>query len=148
MFRRLIREESGIALGLAIVVVVLIGVMGAGLLVFVSSDLEAVVEVNQGQVAFETADAGIKVARRHLLGGSDPVEYDGVSNPTGTPPNPESSWSYSGMGRSFDFNGSTFNVKIQYLPPSRRPRHPLRIRPRKLFPPARRPSPTAETTTA
>lgn len=124
MFRRLIREESGIALGLAIVVVVLIGVMGAGLLVFVSSDLEAVVEVNQGQVAFETADAGLKAAHRHLLGGSDPVEYDGVNDPTGTPSNPESSWSYSGTGRSFGFNGSTFNVKIQHLPPVTAPATP------------------------
>ncbi len=124
MFRRLIREEQGVALGLAIVVVVLIGVMGAGLLVFVSSDLEAVVEVNQGQVAFETADAGVKAARRHLLGGSDPAEYDGVSSPTVTPPNLESSWSYSGAGKSFNFNGSTFNVKIQYLPPVTAPATP------------------------
>ncbi len=124
MFRRLVRDESGIALGMAIVVVVLIGVMGAGLLVFVGSDLKTVVEVNQGQVAFETADAGLKVDRRHLLGGSDPVEYDGVTNPAGTPPNPESAWSYSGTGRSFDFNGSTFNVKIQYLPPVTAPATP------------------------
>jgi hypothetical protein len=35
---------------------VLIGVMGAGLLVFVRNDLEAVVEVNLGQRAFNLAE--------------------------------------------------------------------------------------------
>lgn len=124
MFRRLIEDESGIALGLAVVVVVLVGVMGAGLLVFVGSDLEAVVEVNRGQKAFETADAGLKVARRHLLGGSDPVEYDGVNNPTGNPSNPESAWSYAGTGRNLNFDGNAFNVKIRYLPPVTAPATP------------------------
>ncbi len=64
---RLIRDEAGIALGLAVIMVVLIGVMGAGLLVFVRTNLEAVVEVNQGQRAFDIADAGVQDAKRHLL---------------------------------------------------------------------------------
>jgi hypothetical protein len=38
--------ESGVALGLAVIMILLIGVMGAGLLTFVWSDLETVVEVN------------------------------------------------------------------------------------------------------
>ena len=54
------------ALGLAVIMIVLIGVMGAGLLTFVRSDLEAVVEVNQGQRALSLADAGVQAARRQL----------------------------------------------------------------------------------
>ena len=53
-------------LGLTMVVIVLIGVMGAGLLTFVSTDLGTVIEVNRGQRAFEVADAGIGVAQRQL----------------------------------------------------------------------------------
>jgi type II secretory pathway pseudopilin PulG len=56
-------------MGLAVVVVVIVGVMGAGLLVFVRNDLEAVVEVNQGQRAFETADAGVQAAQQRLNSG-------------------------------------------------------------------------------
>ena len=66
MSGRLIREESGVALGLAIVLVVLIGAMGAGLLTVVVSDLEATLEANQGQRAFEMAEAGIEVAKVRL----------------------------------------------------------------------------------
>jgi hypothetical protein len=39
MIRRLLREERGMALGLAVIVVVIVGVMGAGLLTFVATDL-------------------------------------------------------------------------------------------------------------
>jgi type II secretory pathway component PulK len=54
------------ALGLAIIVVVVIGVMGAGLLTFAATDLQAVVAVNRGEQAFELAEAGIEVAKAHL----------------------------------------------------------------------------------
>ena len=66
MSGRLIREEAGVALGLAVVLVVLIGVMGAGLLTVVVSDLEATLEANQGQRAFEMAEAGVEVAKARL----------------------------------------------------------------------------------
>jgi type II secretory pathway component PulK len=66
MIRRLPCEERGMALGLAIIVVVVIGVMGAGLLTFVATDLQAVVAVNRGEQAFELAEAGIEVAKAHL----------------------------------------------------------------------------------
>lgn len=66
MLSRFIRDESGIALGLAVIMIVLIGVMGAGLLVFVRNDLEAVVEVNQGQRALEMANVGVEAAKKHL----------------------------------------------------------------------------------
>jgi hypothetical protein len=62
--------------------ILLIGVMGAGLLTFASKDLEAVLEVNQGQSAFEMAEAGVEAARQQLMGGvSDPTKYDGGTTP-------------------------------------------------------------------
>lgn len=72
---RLVRDESGIAMGLAVVLVVVVGVMGAGLLVFVRNDLEAVVTVNQGQRAFEAADAGVQAAKSQLNEDSCPESY-------------------------------------------------------------------------
>jgi hypothetical protein len=83
MVRRLIRDESGMTMALVVMMIVLIGVMGAGLLVFVRNDLNAVIEVNQGQKALEAADAGIAAARRHLLVDSLPERYtdgDGITD--------------------------------------------------------------------
>lgn len=115
MLRRLVKEESGVALGLAIIMIVLIGVMGAGLLVFVRNDLEAVVEVNQGQKAFNLADAGIQVARRELL--SQPAvnfyDGDGADN---------SGWAYTRQSgapiKTLNLEEGTVTVTIQYLLPS------------------------------
>ena len=59
MLGRPLGDESGVALGLAVIMIVVVGVMGAGLLTFVRSDLEAVVEVNEGQRALSLADAGV-----------------------------------------------------------------------------------------
>jgi len=75
MIRRLLCEERGMALGLAIIVVVIVGVMGAGLLTFVATDLQAVVEVNRGEQAFELAEAGIEVAKAHLADDSSPADW-------------------------------------------------------------------------
>jgi hypothetical protein len=63
------------ALGLAIIVVVIVGVMGAGLLTFVATDLEAVVAVNRGEQAFELAEAGIEVAKAHLASDPSPADW-------------------------------------------------------------------------
>lgn len=94
MPRRLVGDESGMALPLAIFVMVLVGVMGAGLLVFVSSSLTAVIQSNQGQKAFNFADAGVQIAKARLLTtNADYRSYDGVTNLTTDPPNPESPWS-------------------------------------------------------
>lgn len=76
MLARLIREESGMTMGLVIIMIVLIGVMGAGLLTFVSTDLNTVVEVNQGQRAFEAADAGVQAAKRQVQSDPTPNKYD------------------------------------------------------------------------
>jgi type II secretory pathway component PulK len=75
MIRRLLPEERGMALGLAIIVVVIVGVMGAGLLTFVATDLQAVVAVNRGEQAFELAEAGIEVAKAHLANDSSPANW-------------------------------------------------------------------------
>jgi type II secretory pathway component PulK len=75
MIPRLFPEERGMALGLAIIVVLIVGVMGAGLLTFVAADLEAVVAVNRGEQAFELAEAGIEVAKAHLANDSSPADW-------------------------------------------------------------------------
>jgi Tfp pilus assembly protein PilX len=75
MIRRLQREERGMALGLAVIVVVIVGVMGAGLLTFVATDLEAVVAVNRGEQAFELAEAGIEIAKAHLANDPSPADW-------------------------------------------------------------------------
>jgi Tfp pilus assembly protein PilX len=75
MIRRLPHQERGMALGLAIIVVVIVGVMGASLLTFVATDLEAVLAVNRGEQAFELAEAGIEVAKAHLANDPNPADW-------------------------------------------------------------------------
>jgi hypothetical protein len=53
-------------MALAVIIIAVIGVMGAGLLTFVTKDLNTVIEENRGQRAFEIADAGIEAAERQL----------------------------------------------------------------------------------
>ena len=72
---RLWREERGIALGLAVLLVALLGVLAAGLLTFVAADLEALVEANRGRQAFELAEAGIEVAKVHLADDPGPSDW-------------------------------------------------------------------------
>jgi hypothetical protein len=82
MARRFVDDESGMTLALAIIMIVLIGAMGAGLLAFVNRDLVTVVEENRGQRAFEMADAGIAAAKRQLASGVNRTVYDGDGEPT------------------------------------------------------------------
>jgi hypothetical protein len=89
MIRRLARDESGITMGLTVIMIVLIGVMGAGLLTFVQNDLGTVIESNQGQTAFNLADAGTQAAKRHLLLDANVFRYDGDTTTGGG----ESPWS-------------------------------------------------------
>ncbi|QIN82966.1 hypothetical protein GBA63_10115 [Rubrobacter tropicus] len=70
------RGEAGIALPMAIFVMVIVGVMGAGLLVFVRNDLETVVEVNRGQRALEIAEAGVMAAKQQQLSDVVRQHYD------------------------------------------------------------------------
>ena len=75
MIRCLLREERGMALGLAVIVVVIVGAMGAGLRTFVATDLQAIVAVNRGEQAFELAEAGIEVAKAHLANDSSQADW-------------------------------------------------------------------------
>lgn len=110
MLKEFIRDESGIAMGLAIVTIVLIGVMGAGLLVFVRNDLEAVVEVNQGQKAFDIADSGVQVAKRQLLSDSVRQHYDGVStNDCASGQRLGADWSVSATGSNSDCSNTSIS---------------------------------------
>src|SRR5215210_5366463 len=113
---RFIKDESGMTMGLVVIMVVLIGVMGAGLLTFVSTDLNTVVEVNQGQRAFEMADAGIKAAKKQIRDkDSDPKHYGGSDGDTG-----DIQWAEGEGGMDLTMAGSTnsVNVKIESDTPS------------------------------
>lgn len=70
-----VKDESGIVLPLAIIMIVLVSVMGAGLLTFVITDQENLLEVNQGQNAFEMADAGAQAAKMQLKAYPDASLY-------------------------------------------------------------------------
>lgn len=75
MITRLRREERGMVLGLAIIIVLVVGVMGAGLLTFVSADLQSIVAVNKGEQALQLAEAGIEVAKSHLANDPGPTDW-------------------------------------------------------------------------
>ncbi len=75
MIGRFARDESGVAMGLAVVMVALIGVMGAGLLTAVATDLHATIEANQGQRAFEMAEAGVEIAKARLAEDPDLADW-------------------------------------------------------------------------
>lgn len=121
--RRLTKDESGMTMGLVVIMLVLIGVMGAGLLTFVQRDLGSVVEVNQGQRALEMADVGIDAAKRHL------ANVDATpSNYNDNPSDGDSVWSDDRLPdgtldpasvRNLSLNNNNVLVGVQYLPPSR-----------------------------
>ena len=75
--RRFVHDEAGMTLALAMIMIIIIGAMGAGLLTFVNRDLVTVVEENRGQRAFEVADAGIQAAKRQLASNVDRAIYNG-----------------------------------------------------------------------
>lgn len=112
--RRFVQDESGMTMGLALMMILLISVMGAGLLTFVSKDLIAVVEVNRVQRAFEVADAGIGAAKRQLASNVVREHYDG------DPLVPDIQWSVAEGGLTLnDLDGDattpdSVNVTIEY----------------------------------
>jgi len=55
--------------------VAVIGVMGAGLLTLVVTDLHATIEANRGQRAFEMAEAGVEVAKARLAEDPDLADW-------------------------------------------------------------------------
>lgn len=64
--RRLLEDQQGIALPVAIFVMVIVMTMGAGLLIYVTRDLQTAAEANRGQQAFGVAEAGIEVGKREI----------------------------------------------------------------------------------
>lgn len=112
MLGKFVRDESGIAMGLAVIMIVLVGVMGAGLLVFVRNDLQAVVEVNQGKKALDATDAAIQAAEAQLRINARPLKYNGTDADA-----EDLAWSYSKSGKDITLAGNTANAKIQYLIP-------------------------------
>lgn len=114
MDERLLREESGMALMLAIVTMVLVGVMGAGLLAFARSDLNTVVEVNRGQKAFEMADAGARLAEQHLRIDGVPEHYDvdttGDADYINTDCNTDDTEAGTPVGGDWSLNGASQGV--------------------------------------
>lgn len=116
MIRHVWRDESGMALGLAVIVVVLVGVMAAGFLAVVRSDLESTVSMNRGQRAFDLADAGAQAAATQLRSDPNPEHYD-------DDPDENSEWSYLSRdggtpGKTLALDGDAANVTIRYLLPA------------------------------
>jgi hypothetical protein len=102
-------------MGLAVIMILLLGVMGAGLLTFVSRDLNTVIEENRGQRAFEVAEAGIGAAKRQLAANVVREHYDGLTDI------PDIQWSLSQGGLTLDnldgagTTADSVNVTIEYL---------------------------------
>ena len=115
--RRLVKDEAGMTMALAIMMIVLLGVMGAGLITFASSDVNVVVEENKGQRAFEVADAGIGAAKVQLS--SSVVRGEYYDDPLNVADN---QWSAAQGGLTLnDLDGDgdpmdSVTVKIQYKP--------------------------------
>jgi hypothetical protein len=119
-----LRDETGTTLGLTIMVVVVLGVLGAGLLVLVQSQLAATARSYGGQRALALADTGVQAAKRELLTAPHPGSYDGENVGTRS----ESAWSYAsppatcgrppqGSGLCIDVDGDHVRVTVRYLPP-------------------------------
>jgi hypothetical protein len=78
VIKRFTTDETGMVMALVILMIVLIGVMGAGLLTFVTTDLRNVAEANRGEQALQVADAGVQVAKQQLIeDGNATTGYDG-----------------------------------------------------------------------
>lgn len=117
MIRRFRRDESGVALGLAVIVVVLIGVLAAGLLAVVRGDLEGTIQTNRGQRALHLADAGAQAAVAQLRADPNADHYD-----AGGPGN--SVWAYvspdgGAPGVTLAPGGGAARVTVRYLIPAR-----------------------------
>src|SRR5829696_7858080 len=115
--RRFIDEESGMTMALAMMMILLIAVMGAGLLTFASRDLDSVLETNQGQQAQEAADAGLAAAKRQLsITDALPSHYETADTSDNSPWYDNAPDNESGnSGQTLTFNGNEVLVGIRYL---------------------------------
>jgi hypothetical protein len=119
--RRFVSDESGMTLVMAMIMIVLMGVMGAGLLTFVMRDLNTVIEENRGQRAFQVADAGIEAAKHQLASNVVTTDYDDpIANPLA--PVDDIQWSAAAGGVTLNdldddddvATADSVNVKIKY----------------------------------
>lgn len=117
MIGRVHRGESGVALGLAVIVVVLIGVLAAGLLAVVRGDLEGAIQTNRGQRALHLADAGAQAAASQLRADAAPDHYDadGADNTVWASVSPDGGT----PGETLAPGGGAATVTIRYLLPAR-----------------------------
>src|SRR5215216_5115796 len=115
--RRFVDDESGMTMALSVIMIALIGVMGAGLLTFVSRDLNTVLEANQGQQAQEMADAGIAAAKRHLsITDALPSHYETTNTADNSTWYDNAADNESGnSGQTLTFNGNEVLAGIRYL---------------------------------
>src|SRR3990170_4152055 len=102
-------------MALTVIMIVLVGVMWAGLLVFVRNDLEAVVEVNQGQQSVDLAEAGVQAAKQEILSSNTPGNYDlddgsGCDSAEEIPAPEGEDWSPGAGGVGRDFADGRFVV--------------------------------------
>ena len=117
MIGRSRQEESGVALGLAVIVVFLLGILAAGLLAVVRADLEGAVQTTRGQRAFDLADAGARAAAARLRADADPGHYD-------ADPAENTAWAYvspdgGAPGEAIALGEGAATVTIRYLIPAR-----------------------------
>lgn len=116
MIPRLWRDEAGVALGLAVILVALLGVMAAGFLALLRGDLEAAISSNHGQRAFTAADAGAQAAVGQLRSDADPGHYDARATDNAR-------WSYvspdgGAPGKVLTLGDGSARVTVRYLIPA------------------------------
>lgn len=107
------------ALALAVIVVVLVGVLAAGFLAVVRSDLLSTISANHGQRALDLADAGAQAAAARLRSDPNPEHYD--ANPSGN-----TEWAYvtpdaSRPGKTLVLDAGAATITIRYLIPATTP---------------------------
>lgn len=116
MIRHLRRDEAGVALALAVIVVVLVGVLAAGFLAVVRSDLRSTISANGGQRAFDLAEAGSQAAAARLRSDANPGHFDASA-----PDNAE--WAYvspdgAAPGKTLVLENGSATVTVRYLLPA------------------------------
>ena len=121
MLGRLARDESGVALGLVVIVLVLIGVLAAGFLVLVRNDLQATISANRAQRAFALADAGAQAGTAQLRADANPDRYDAAASQN-------SEWAHvppagATPGKVLDLGEGSARVTVRYLLPATAPDH-------------------------
>lgn len=116
IFRRIRSDETGMALGLAVILVLLIGLMAAGFLALVRNDLEATISANGGQRAFALADAGAQAGMSRLRIDANPEHYDAAAAEN-------AEWAHASPdggtpGKVLDLEDGTARVTVRYLRPA------------------------------